>query len=385
LFSLLNSVTQRLGLSLGSATDSEGSVLVAVASARESVRFGATDDESLALLGNKIVRRQLDKNAITYETYKLWRTKNPLIFVPVVTDKDELVGFFDIFPLHREFGERLINGSLDEHSLTVDGIVPFGEIGSAEYLHIATIMINPRQKAFCSLVARETLLLKLKEFLETHYKPVSSRTYTAYAQTMAGEALLKRSGFSLAVFRENSSQRCPLYVLRPSNNETALLRFDRAGLCVSTTHKRVQAIAEIDSNIEGVELKLRSLIATQLADDPLRLPPHVSQKLNDRITAAKRKDPAFEDMRLAKLSLRLEFADFRELADTILNKSLWALFKSRFVNQETTVQKFGQLGDLRNAIRHSRRINEIVQKEGEAAIMWFEQVLDSPVRNADIE
>ena len=36
---------------------------------------------------------------------------------------------------------------------------------------------------------------------------------------------------------------------------------------------------------------------------------------------------------------------------------------------------FGQLVDLRNGIRHSRLVDEITRKEGEAATLWFEQVL----------
>ena len=38
-------------------------------------------------------------------------------------------------------------------------------------------------------------------------------------------------------------------------------------------------------------------------------------------------------------------------------------------------QKFYQLGELRNCLRHSRDVNEVVQKEGEAAISWFESIL----------
>ena len=37
--------------------------------------------------------------------------------------------------------------------------------------------------------------------------------------------------------------------------------------------------------------------------------------------------------------------------------------------------KFGQLADLRNGIRHSRTVDEVTKKEGEAAILWFRQVL----------
>jgi len=37
--------------------------------------------------------------------------------------------------------------------------------------------------------------------------------------------------------------------------------------------------------------------------------------------------------------------------------------------------KFDQLAELRNRIRHSRAVSEVVRKDGEAAIIWFRQVL----------
>jgi hypothetical protein len=40
--------------------------------------------------------------------------------------------------------------------------------------------MNPRQESFAPVVAREVLLLKLKEFLERYYTPVETRTYTAF-------------------------------------------------------------------------------------------------------------------------------------------------------------------------------------------------------------
>ena len=71
----------------------------------------------------------------------------------------------------------------------------------------------------------------------------------------------------------------------------------------------------------------------------------------------------------------LEFFDLRELQDTITSKVLWPQFESRFKHKETLVAKFGQLAELRNGIRHSRTVDEITRKEGEAAHLWFKKVL----------
>lgn len=37
--------------------------------------------------------------------------------------------------------------------------------------------------------------------------------------------------------------------------------------------------------------------------------------------------------------------------------------------------RFHQLADLRNSIRHSRDVDEVTRKDGEAAILWFTGVL----------
>jgi hypothetical protein len=36
------------------------------------------------------------------------------------------------------------------------------------------------------------------------------------------------------------------------------------------------------------------------------------------------------------------------------------------------------LAEMRNCIRHSRAVDEVTRKEGEAALLWFFQVLGLP-------
>jgi hypothetical protein len=179
--------------------DSGGPLVFAIGQALERVREGSADDESHALAANKIVRRCLDKRAITYQEYKQWRKLNPLVFTTIVDESNQLIGFFDIFPLKGGAGEDIISGRLTERSLRPDHIVAFAEGGSATHLHVATIILNPRQRRFTPLVAKEVLLLKMSEFIERNYAPMETKTYTAFAQSRAGEALLKRCGFSLTL------------------------------------------------------------------------------------------------------------------------------------------------------------------------------------------
>ena len=134
-------------------------------------------------------------------------------------------------------------------------------------------------------------------------------------------------------------------------------------------------LRELDERVEGIELALRGQVTATLEDDAERLPSHVLQKADERIQVAAKKNANIELDQYKQLSRRLEYCDLRELEDTLLSKTLWRDFEKRFVNKVTLSAKFGQLADLRNGIRHSRSVDEVTRKEGEAAILWFEQVL----------
>lgn len=134
-------------------------------------------------------------------------------------------------------------------------------------------------------------------------------------------------------------------------------------------------LRELDERIEAVEIRLRREIDAVLGGNSAQLPPHVSQKINDRTKRALKKNAALDGAYLDTLPGMLEFADLREIQEIVSSKSLWTDFASKFSNKETLVNKFGQLAELRNGIRHSRSVDDVTRKEGEAAILWFEQVV----------
>ncbi len=134
-------------------------------------------------------------------------------------------------------------------------------------------------------------------------------------------------------------------------------------------------LRELDEAIEQVELTLRQIIVDALHDDPAQLPQQVVVKVEERLQRALRKNAALDAEDYQTLEGKLEYSDLRELQDTILNKSLWSHFAPRFVNKGALITKFDQLAELRNGIRHSRQVSKITQKEGEAALLWFDEVL----------
>ena len=133
-------------------------------------------------------------------------------------------------------------------------------------------------------------------------------------------------------------------------------------------------LRELDEKVEGIELQLRSLVS-QRVENVAQIPSHILQKIDERIGRALKKNAAMDAERYATLEGKLEYFDLRELQEAITSKALWSRFEPSFANKETLVKKFDQLAELRNGIRHSRTVSEVTRKEGEAAILWFKEVL----------
>ena len=120
---------------------------------------------------------------------------------------------------------------------------------------------------------------------------------------------------------------------------------------------------------------MRWLVVEALEGDASKLPSHVMQKTDQRVRSASNKNPALDANLYTTLAGKLEYADLRDLQDTVTNKILRPLFQSTFPNKEVLVKRFDQLAEVRNSIRHSRTVDQVTRKEGEAASLWFQQVL----------
>jgi hypothetical protein len=134
-------------------------------------------------------------------------------------------------------------------------------------------------------------------------------------------------------------------------------------------------LRDLDAQIEDIEFALRRLIVDALDADTSRVPSHIMQKVNERIHSAARKNPALDVDYYQTLAGKLEYCDLRELQEAITSKVTWSVFESKFRTKEGLATRFGQLAELRNGIRHSRTVDEVTRKDGEAALLWFKQVL----------
>jgi len=205
----------KIGSSKLRGGENGGSLSLTIRRAMARIKFAARDDESIALEANKTVRDGLDKRCISYEDYREWRRKNPMVFTAITDSDNQLVGLFDIFPLTEEAAHRLISGKLDEHGLNIEAILPREKNSSAKHIYIASIMLNPQQQVLSRIVAKEVILLKFAEFLLVNFAPTEERMLFAYAHTEYGERLLKNSEFRNTALSRDNKQGDPLYELSP--------------------------------------------------------------------------------------------------------------------------------------------------------------------------
>ncbi len=134
-------------------------------------------------------------------------------------------------------------------------------------------------------------------------------------------------------------------------------------------------LAKLDAAVKQTEVRLRKLVATAIDNRIEQVPSHVMQTVNERIATPIRKDPMLERELEEQAAAKLDYFDLRHLADTISSMVLWPMFEQRFGAKEQLHVRFSHLAELRNCLSHSRAVNEITQKDGEAAILWFERTL----------
>jgi hypothetical protein len=132
---------------------------------------------------------------------------------------------------------------------------------------------------------------------------------------------------------------------------------------------------KLNAKLETTELQLREFILARLDDDAGKLPDHIAVKARERLESAARKDPARRIDRSPSFVEQLQYFDLRDLQELLTAKTTWERFEPTFRNKDMLNVRFMQLAELRNAIRHSREITGVMIKDGEAALLWFEETL----------
>ena len=150
-------------------------------------------------------------------------------------------------------------------------------------------------------------------------------------------------------------------------------------------------LTSYNDEIETIEFALRDLISQKLNDSceidayTEFISQHIIDKVDGRALNWLKKNPGEDNVQFKNIRRKLDFFDLQEYKDVITSKIVWQLFEDNFGSKGVLMNRFSQLGELRNGIRHSRDITEATLKDGEAAISWFNSVLRSIIKENQLE
>jgi hypothetical protein len=141
-----------------------------------------------------------------------------------------------------------------------------------------------------------------------------------------------------------------------------------------------QAIKDLKAEIESIEIELRNLIDNKLSaisSNPFHQ--FVSEKTRQstefKIASHLKKFPGENLDAYQSFRKKLNFFTLGEFKELVIKKDTWNEFEPIFKSKPNVEQRFNQLFTLRNQIAHNNELNDVMIKDGEAAILWFKSIL----------
>ncbi|OPZ78600.1 MAG: hypothetical protein BWY78_00496 [Alphaproteobacteria bacterium ADurb.Bin438] len=138
--------------------------------------------------------------------------------------------------------------------------------------------------------------------------------------------------------------------------------------------------SNMNKALDEIELLLRSLIDKTLLEKigkdywSTSIPSDIKIKVQEKGKEHLKKNPSKTWLDLSTED-SLGFCDIMDYSNIILKH--WQLFEETFRSKFEVEKRFVAFKDFRNAVKHNREINAVLQRDGEAALEWFSQALKS--------
>lgn len=132
-------------------------------------------------------------------------------------------------------------------------------------------------------------------------------------------------------------------------------------------------------NLDSLENSIRDIINLLLSKNQkdywkILIPDNVRGKVAERILERVSKHP-YERGYYESSDKKLDFCDMRDYLKIILDN--WNIFVNYFASKTEVEKHFNNLINFRNALKHSRQVNDVEKKEGEAAAEWIKKVIET--------
>jgi len=131
--------------------------------------------------------------------------------------------------------------------------------------------------------------------------------------------------------------------------------------------------------IDDTEEKIRLLINKTLSAKnnnywETLIPQGIREKVKEKIEQHIQKHPNESSTKRDGLN-KLSFCDVMDYYEIIVSRTNWSNFESRFVKKSELEKHFVNLKEYRNCIKHSRVMNNVTRKQGEASLEWIYSLL----------
>lgn len=181
------------------------------------------------------------------------------------------------------------------------------------------------------------------------------------------------------------------------NNDFQTFMHDRAQRLVDQLYQLIeagpmvmqQAVAQIApiSRVDILEVRIRDFIDYRLTAMlgssywQQAVPNDIKDFADDKIKYHLSHHPYEDPARCATGRSKLDYCDVAHYEKLILKN--WAIFSETFKSQEALRTHLAAYRSLRNCVQHNRKPTDIEEKNGEAAMLWLERILDQ--YNIEIE
>lgn len=157
-------------------------------------------------------------------------------------------------------------------------------------------------------------------------------------------------------------------------------------ICEYTTAPRK---GERQATIAQYETQLRDLIHVTLEHHvghnywKQNVPPIVRQQVEERIKAELDKCPDRNPQDFASPRVKLNFCNVPDYATIIENGANWPFFDPVFKKKQDMQTYLRFFSDYRNCVMHNRDMGELLESQGETALVWLANVLPDESGNGE--
>ena len=142
--------------------------------------------------------------------------------------------------------------------------------------------------------------------------------------------------------------------------------------------------------IEDLEHRIRDCIDRILLDHAgprywkSHIPQAVRENADKRIESEIARSPELTPATFQDTRRRLDYCNVMDYATVIENGGNWSAFAGVFRKKDDLRRYLSGFSEYRNAVMHSREMTELVEKNGEAALIWFANVLPDEDQSVDV-